>query len=94
MNTTTKVLAGFLVGVAAGAAAGLLLAPQNGSVTRRRLSKESERLIDSLTANVKDTVDDTINAIRNTYNDHAKDLANDLGKTVRSKAREVRGVLN
>lgn len=89
MDTTTKVITGFIVGVAAGAAAGLLLAPQTGSVTRRQLSDESEKLIDSLTANVKDTVDETINTIRSTYNARAEELS----KNAKATAREARGSL-
>lgn len=89
MNTTSKVITGFLVGVAAGAAAGLLLAPETGSKTRRKLGTESEKLIDSLTANVKDTVDETINAIRVAY----ASKADELSRTAKETAREARGKL-
>ena len=88
-NTTTKVLTGFIVGVTAGLAAGILLAPQSGSATRRRLSNESEKFLDSLTANVKETVDETINALRNTYNAGAEEL----GRNARSAARKAKGNL-
>lgn len=83
MDTTSKVITGFIVGVAAGAAAGLLLAPQSGDRTRRNLSKESERMIDSLAANVKDTVDETISAIRNTYNTKVDELSRNAKETAR-----------
>jgi gas vesicle protein len=86
MDTTTKVITGFVIGVATGAAVGLLLAPQPGSKTRRQISDESERLIDSLTANVKDTVDETIKTIRSTYNAKAEELS----KNAKATAREAR----
>lgn len=86
MNTTSKVITGFIVGVAAGAAAGLLLAPETGSKTRRRLGSESEKLIDSLTSNVKETVDETINAIRSAYASNADELS----RTAKETARQAR----
>lgn len=89
MDTTSKVITGFIVGVAAGAAAGMLLAPQSGDNTRRRLSKESDRMIDSLAANVKDTVDETINAIRSTYDTKV----DELGQNAREAARDARSTL-
>lgn len=89
MDTTSKVITGFIVGMAAGAAVGLLLAPHNGATTRRKLSDESERLIDSLSANVKDTVDETIKTIRSTYNARAEELS----KNAKATARQAKGSL-
>lgn len=89
MDTTSKVITGFLVGVAAGAAAGIMLAPSSGDRTRKKLSKESEALIDSLASNVKSTVDETIDAIRKTYN--AK--VDELSTNARSAAQEAKSNL-
>ena len=75
MNTTTKVLTGFVIGVAAGAAAGMLLAPQSGSITRRRLGSEGEKFLESLSTNVKDTVDETLNVLRKSYEAGAEELS-------------------
>ncbi|MEB2781443.1 YtxH domain-containing protein [Algoriphagus sp. C2-6-M1] len=40
--STSKVLLGVLVGAAAGTALGILLAPEKGSETRRKISKKGE----------------------------------------------------
>lgn len=48
MNNTSKILAAFAIGAAAGAIAGILLAPDKGSETRRKLSEEGQKLAESL----------------------------------------------
>jgi gas vesicle protein len=66
MNDNSKVLIGLLTGLAAGAALGLLFAPEKGSETRDRLSQSLKDLGDSIKdraaeeienlANIKDKV--------------------------------------
>jgi gas vesicle protein len=48
MNNTAKILAAFAIGAAAGAIAGILLAPDKGSETRRKLSEEGKKLAEGL----------------------------------------------
>ena len=48
MNTSAKILGGFLAGAAIGAIAGILLAPDSGANTRQRVLDESKRLTDQL----------------------------------------------
>jgi gas vesicle protein len=43
-----KVLPGILLGLAAGAAVGLLLAPESGKKTRKRITLESNSFVDDL----------------------------------------------
>lgn len=57
MNDNSKVLVGLLAGLAAGAALGLLFAPEKGSETRDRLSQSLKDLGDS----IKDRAADEIN---------------------------------
>lgn len=45
---SSKLLAGLLIGAAAGTAAGILLAPQSGKDTRAKLRREANRLRDEL----------------------------------------------
>ena len=47
--STGKVLLGVLAGIAAGATLGVLLAPDSGSATRKKISKKSEDYVDELT---------------------------------------------
>lgn len=51
------VLVGLLAGAAAGAVAGVLLAPGKGSETRKNLSNKSKETVDNLKGKVNDFVD-------------------------------------
>lgn len=57
MNDNSKVLVGLLVGLAAGAALGLLFAPEKGSDTRDKLNESLKDLGDS----IKDKAAEEIN---------------------------------
>ena len=59
MNDNSKVLIGLLTGLAAGAALGLLFAPEKGSETRDRLNQSLKDLGDS----IKDRAADEINQL-------------------------------
>lgn len=59
MNDNSKVLVGLLAGLAAGAALGLLFAPEKGSETRDKLSQSLKDLGDS----IKDMAADEINSL-------------------------------
>ena len=83
MNTTAKVLGGFLVGALAGAAAGLLFAPDNGKKTRKRLLDESNKLTDKLS----DTVSHSFDNARKTYNEKLDQFAKN-GKTTIDTIKE------
>lgn len=56
MNTTLKILTGFLVGAALGTATGLLMAPTTGTRARKNINKKAKKLlkqIESLVAKEK-----------------------------------------
>ena len=44
MNTTAKIITGFLIGTVIGAVTGLLVAPATGKKTRRDIEKKSKKL--------------------------------------------------
>lgn len=50
MNTTSKILTAMAVGAAVGAIAGLLLAPDKGSETRRKLKEQGRKVADEMKA--------------------------------------------
>ena len=52
-----KVLLGLLAGVSAGAALGILFAPEKGSTTRKKISKKSEDYVDTLKKQFKEFLD-------------------------------------
>jgi len=55
--STSKILLGFLAGAVAGAAIGILFAPDKGSETRRKIVDESQDLADNLKGKFNNLVD-------------------------------------
>lgn len=83
--SSSKVLVGFLAGAAIGALAGVLMAPDKGSETRKRIAGKAGDLTDS----VKKTFGDFIDNIRGVYSE-AKDDAEDIGRKVSSNANTAK----
>jgi gas vesicle protein len=77
MNDNSKVLIGLLAGLAAGAALGLLFAPEKGSDTRDKLSQSLKDFGDS----IKDKAADEINNLTN--------LKDKVVDSIKSKLRDV-----
>lgn len=61
-----KSLPGILVGLAVGALVGILLAPDSGKKTRRRISSES----DSFFKDLQDQLQSGLDNIKQQYNDY------------------------
>lgn len=84
MNDNSKVLIGLLAGLAAGAALGLLFAPDKGTDTRDRLSQSLKDLGDSIKdkaadeinnlANLKDKV---VSSVRSKFNQEEEEYADE-----------------
>jgi gas vesicle protein len=53
MNTTGKIIAAAAVGIAAGAVAGLLMAPRSGKDTREDIRRKGEQLADKVRDNIE-----------------------------------------
>jgi gas vesicle protein len=54
MSKSSNILAAFVLGAAVGAAVGLLVAPEKGSETRRKLREEGQKFADSVQEKVKE----------------------------------------
>jgi gas vesicle protein len=54
MNNTSKILLGFVAGAAIGGALGILLAPDKGSETRRKIVEKGSELGDTLSDSITD----------------------------------------
>lgn len=72
MNSTSKIIAATLAGVATGALLALLFAPDNGEETRRKISEKYTDFSDTIRNKVSDLVD----TIKNEYG-NVKDTVND-----------------
>lgn len=77
MNDNSKVVIALLAGIAAGAALGLLFAPDKGSETRDKLSQSLKDLGDS----IKDKAADEINNLTS--------LKDKVVDSIKSKLRDV-----
>lgn len=76
MNTTSKMLAAMAVGAAVGAIAGIMLAPDKGSETRRKLKEQGKRVAD----NLKDKF--------NNGKEKMNGMKEDIEQAVKDKAKE------
>lgn len=77
-----KSLPGILVGLAVGAVVGLLLAPESGNKTRKRISSES----DSFFKDLQDQLQSGLESIKSQYNDYV-DAAADKGQDLVGQAK-------
>ena len=57
-DSSGKVIAGFLIGAAVGAVAGLLLAPEKGSVTRKKIADKASETGNSVKETLSEKLDD------------------------------------
>ncbi len=64
MNNTAKIIAGVMVGAAAGALTGMLLAPDSGKNTRRKIVTTTNDLVNEL----KEEVDEKTGKAKDSYN--------------------------
>jgi len=60
MNDNTKVIVALLAGVAAGAALGILFAPESGTETRDKLSESLKKLSDSIKETAANEIDNLV----------------------------------
>lgn len=78
--SNSKAALGFLAGAAAGAILGILFAPEKGADTRKKISKKTGDLGDSL----KNSFNDFVDGVKQTYS-NAKGEAEDMVEAGKSK---------
>lgn len=70
-SSTSKILLTFVAGAAIGAAVGILLAPDKGSETRRKLMEKGSDLGDSIAGfgeTVKEKFNDVVEGMKSSFN--------------------------
>jgi gas vesicle protein len=65
-----KIIAGIIIGAVAGALAGILLAPEKGSETRKRISSTGEDYFHS----VKDSLDELLDNVAERFGEAVKNV--------------------
>lgn len=78
---TGNVILGVLSGVAAGAALGVLYAPGKGSSTRKKIQRESQRVVGNLGSQLNHVVDGVSQKYDTVQNKSAKVEQNLRGKS-------------
>ena len=58
MENNTKVVLALLAGAAAGMALGVLLAPEKGSESRRKMGETAKKLADTVLAKAEEVIDE------------------------------------
>ena len=87
---TGQILLGTLIGAAAGALAGVLFAPDKGSVTRKRIVEKGEDVVDA----VKDKFDELLEDITERY-EKAKEGFTDIAGRGRERVEgEIKNAKN
>jgi len=82
-----KALPGIIVGLAVGAVVGILLAPESGQKTRKRIGSES----DSFFKDLQDQLQSGLESIKSQYNDYvdsASEKTQDLVSQAKRKAKQ------
>jgi gas vesicle protein len=90
--STGKVVLGTLAGLAAGALAGILFAPEKGSATRKQIKYKKDKYIDELKSKIDELRDSISEKFRSTKNDaeilaeKGKEKYDDAKRDVKSAA--------
>jgi gas vesicle protein len=87
--SSSKVLLGFVVGAAVGAVAGLLLAPDKGSNTRKKFADKAGDWSDA----AKETFNGIIDGVKNAYSS-ARDEMEEYADDVKTKASAAKSEVN
>ena len=87
MNDSMKTLLAFLAGAAAGAAVGILMAPDKGSETRRKIMTRAKDFGDDMTDAAKEKYDEFLKWKDSLING-AEETARETMNTAKNKASE------
>ncbi|HZV68501.1 MAG TPA: YtxH domain-containing protein [Saprospiraceae bacterium] len=90
--SASKVLLGVVVGLAAGALLGVMLAPDSGEKTRKKISKKGEAYVDDLKMKFNDFLDGFMEKVDSTK-EEASNMAHDMADKAKSKYNDLKNDL-
>ena len=88
-KSSVSAILGFMAGAAAGAAIGVLFAPEKGASTRKKIKNQAQKVSDEMTDNVSRKVDDLSKYLAGFANETKEKIA-DLEKKTKQEIKEVK----
>lgn len=88
-NSSASAIMGFLVGAAAGAAVGILFAPESGVKTRKKIKDQSQKISEDVKSNVAHKIDDLSKYVSG-FVDETRDKIAELEKTTKQEVKNVK----
>ena len=85
-----KLLPGIIIGALAGIAAGVLLAPEDGESTRKKLSKDGNKLKSEFERSVNDGIVSFLDSVSKAIDEYAKE-GQKAAKKAKKKNKNVFG---
>ena len=90
---SSKILVGFLAGAAVGALAGVLMAPDKGSATRKKLAGKAGDISDS----IRDSFSNLIQGVKDTYSsvqDDVEELHDQATSKMNTAKKDVKNAMS
>ena len=85
-SSGSKFLIGFIAGAALGALAGILLAPDKGVETRRKVADKAKKIKDDLQKDIADKIDD----LKDYFNENIEEVKSKIPKAAKKAEAEIK----
>ncbi len=88
-KSSVSAILGFMAGAAAGAAIGVLFAPDKGTTTRKKIKSQAQKVGDEMKEGLSHKIDE-LNKFVAGFVDETKDKIADLEKKTKQEIKEVK----